>query len=452
MDDINTEFDNLSGLSDVKDFDQSNDPEVSIFDIPVVYQEFDHIENEIDNSAHKLNELDSYATRLQDAQVVRRDDVLALESIIGELKALPHINSYTDEYSFVNYQVTQESVFGKIREVVGSTLKWVWEFILKSLEFVTKHLKALFHPVKYKNTPKERTKTKHKQAKAQEATQKVTQVVKQKTQQATPEANTQRVNRINKKLRDLLYPAFTELEVLSQGGDINPDLLIDEMCEQRFAAFYTTFFKAIYENDFVLSDFIKLYGGMLNNDVTHLARRTEGFEQNDLTAPLSEAYIPHYTRAPEQLKVYLEKYAGSELPQGQIKDDAREFRTLATIAHATASDMVSIKLTHDLPEPRTLLKLDLDWLAILDSVTMKTVDNIESNYARLKKIKAKAYVKYPDVHPDNKASVTDLYNDWLVLNKAMLTSSLFLARLNAISKNYSTLMDYIIGASVILTE
>lgn len=452
MDDISTEFDNLTGLSDAKDFEQSNDPEVSIFDVPMVYQEFDHIENEIDNSGHKLNELGTYADRLQEARVVRRDDVLALESIIGDLQALPHINSYTEEYSFVNYRVTQESVFGKVREVVGNVLKWVWEFILKSLEFVYKHLKGLFNPVKYKNTPKERTKTKRKQEKAQEATQKVSQVVKQKTQQATPEVNTQRIDRINKKLRALLYPAFTELEVLSQGGDINPDLLIDEMCEQRFAAFYTTFFKAIYENDYVLSDFIKLYSNMVNNDVTHLSRRTEGFEQNDMTQPLSEAYIPHYTAAPEQLKAYLQKYASGELPQGQVKDESREFRTLATIAHTTATNMVSIKLTHNLPEPRTLLKLDLDWLAVLDTVTMKTVDNIESNYSRLKKLKAKANVRYPDVHPDNKASVTDLYNDWLVLNKAMLTSSVFLARLNAISKNYSTLMDYIIGVSVILTE
>lgn len=471
MDDINTEFDNLTGLSAVKDFDQGQDEAVSVFDVPQIYQEFDHVENEIDKTEQTFNEVKAYSDKLTSAQVIRRDDVLALESIISDLSALPHVNSYTAEYSIVNYKITQESVFSKLKKVTGDILKAVWEFILKGLEYVFNHLKNLFNPKKYKNNPKDRERVIVEQNKAKEAAQRASDAVKKRRSDDTTKANTtsttsgpvstpldannpttdntlsdkekERIVKLNRDLRSLLYPAFGELAVLSQGGDINPELLIDEMCEQRFAMFYTTFFKAMYEKDHVVADFLRLYTRVMNNDVGVLSGRTEGFLSNDLTKPLSEKYISHYNEAPEQLKEFVKKYGGNNVPAGEVKDPSKEFRAYVILAHTVSSNMVSIRDTHTLPEPRALLNMDLGWLSILDGVTDKTLKSIDENYKNLKKIKSKSNVRYPDIDPSNKASVTLLYNDWLVLNRAMMTTSLYLARINAITNNYLTLMKYI---------
>lgn len=453
MDDINTEFDDMTEISDVKDFEQSQNEPLSVFDVPMMYQEFDIIEHDIGNKEQKLNEITAYSDRFNNTRVVRRDDVLALESIVGDLGNLPHINSYTDDYSLVNYAITQESIFGKIREVMGDVLKSVWEFIMNTLETITTHFKSLFKSTKYRNTPKGREATVNSQEKAQTAIKKMTSpAMTEKRDSRTDDQNKQRVTRINKELRSLLYPAFTELTVLSRGGDIHPDLLIDEMCEQRFKGFYTTFFKALYENDYVLTDFMTLYSTMMNRDVDTLARRTEAFQSVDLTTPLAEPYESHYTAAPEQVKEFVLKFDAKSQVTGVVKDAKSEFRTYATIAHTTAQDIVNIAVSHELPEPRTLLGLNLESLAILDSVSMKTITAIEAQFKNMKKLKAKSGGRYPDVDPANKPSVTALYHDWLILNKAMLTTGIFLARLNSISNNYRTLMNYIIGVADILTD
>ena len=447
MTDITTEFDNLSSvMGDVKDFDQSKEEGLNLFDVPAAYQEFDEIENQIDTDNQVFEEINLYSNRLRQSQVVRRDDVLALESIAGSLESLPHINSYTQEYSLVNYTVTQESVFARLREVTGDILKGIWTFILNSLKHIYDHVKGLFISKAYSNPTKFREEVKKTQTDAQNAVGKVGDISNDKFE------DKQRENRINAKLRSLLYPAFSELKVLSRGGNINVDLLIDEMCEQRFKHFYTTFFKAIYEKDYIVPDFLRLYTKMMNDDVDVLTRRTQDFHAMDLTKPLSDQYAPQYTVAPEQIKEFVKAYGAAHKPPGEVIDQDKEFKIMASIAYAAARDMVNIRVTHDLPEPRTILNLDLDSLAILDVVTVKTVENIDKNYKQLRKVKSEASAKYSNIAPENKPSVNSIYSDWLILNRAMMTTTLFLTRINSITKNYKTLMDYIIKVVDIVTE
>lgn len=464
MSDITTEFDNLSSvMGDVKDFDQSKEEGLNLFDVPAAYQEFDEIENQISADSQIFDEISLYSDRLRQSQVVRRDDVLALESIAGSLESLPHINSYTQEYSMVNYTVTQESVFGRLREVTGDILKGVWSFILNSLKYVYDHIKGLFISKAYSDPKKFREEVKKTQTKAQESVKKAkgktvdtsdisTSTTPDTSTSSNDKVDTQRVNRINAKLRSLLYPAFSELKVLSRGGNINIDLLIDEMCEQRFKHFYTTFFKAIYEKDYIVSDFLRLYTKMMNDDVSLLARRTQDFHVMDLSMPLSEQYIAQYTEAPEQVKEFVKAYGAAHKPPGNIVDPTKEFKALASIAYAASRDMVNIKITHDLPESRTILNLDLESLAMLDVVTVQTVENIDKNYKQLRKVKSEASAKYSNIDPENKPSVNSIYSDWLILNKAMMTTTIFLTRINSITKNYKTLMDYIIKVIDIATE
>ena len=447
MTDITTEFDNLSSvMGDVKDFDQSKEEGLNLFDVPAAYQEFDEIENQIDTDNQVFEEINLYSNRLRQSQVVRRDDVLALESIAGSLESLPHINSYTQEYSLVNYTVTQESVFARLREVTGDILKGIWTFILNSLKYIYDHVKGLFISKAYSNPTKFREEVKKTQTDAQNAVGKVGDISNDKFE------DKQRENRINAKLRSLLYPAFSELKVLSRGGNINVDLLIDEMCEQRFKHFYTTFFKAIYEKDYIVPDFLRLYTKMMNDDVDVLTRRTQDFHAMDLSKPLSDQYAPQYTVAPEQIKEFVKAYGAAHKPPGEVIDQDKEFKIMASIAYAAARDMVNIRVTHDLPEPRTILNLDLDSLAILDVVTVKTVENIDKNYKQLRKVKSEASAKYSNIAPENKPNVNSIYSDWLILNRAMMTTTLFLTRINSITKNYKTLMDYIIKVVDIVTE
>ena len=447
MTDITTEFDNLSSvMGDVKDFDQSKEEGLNLFDVPAAYQEFDEIENQIDTDNQVFEEINLYSNRLRQSQVVRRDDVLALESIAGSLESLPHINSYTQEYSLVNYTVTQESVFARLREVTGDILKGIWTFILNSLKYIYDHVKGLFISKAYSNPTKFREEVKKTQTDAQNAVGKVGGISNDQFE------DKQRENRINAKLRSLLYPAFSELKVLSRGGNINVDLLIDEMCEQRFKHFYTTFFKAIYEKDYIVPDFLRLYTKMMNDDVDVLTRRTQDFHAMDLSKPLSDQYAPQYTVAPEQIKEFVKAYGAAHKPPGEVIDQDKEFKIMASIAYAAARDMVNIRVTHDLPEPRTILNLDLDSLAILDVVTVKTVENIDKNYKQLRKVKSEASAKYSNIAPENKPNVNSIYSDWLILNRAMMTTTLFLTRINSITKNYKTLMDYIIKVVDIVTE
>ena len=447
MTDITTEFDNLSSvMGDVKDFDQSKEEGLNLFDVPAAYQEFDEIENQIDTDNQVFEEINLYSNRLRQSQVVRRDDVLALESIAGSLESLPHINSYTQEYSLVNYTVTQESVFARLHEVTGDILKGIWTFILNSLKYIYDHVKGLFISKVYSNPTKFREVVKKTQTDAQNAVGKVGGISNDQFE------DKQRENRINAKLRSLLYPAFSELKVLSRGGNINVDLLIDEMCEQRFKHFYTTFFKAIYEKDYIVPDFLRLYTKMMNDDVDVLTRRTQDFHAMDLSKPLSDQYAPQYTVAPEQIKEFVKAYGAAHKPPGEVIDQDKEFKIMASIAYASARDMVNIRVTHDLPEPRTILNLDLDSLAILDVVTVKTVENIDKNYKQLRKVKSEASAKYSNIAPENKPNVNSIYSDWLILNRAMMTTTLFLTRINSITKNYKTLMDYIIKVVDIVTE
>lgn len=449
MNEINTEFDNLSGLNDAKVFDQSHDSDPSIFDVPQAFQEFDTIEHEISRGEETLHEVSLFSDRLNHARVVRREDAIALESIVGELNSLPHIYSYTEDYSLVNYTITQESVFGKIKEVVGGILSAVWNFIITTLSSISSHIKGLFKKNKYSASPaaqkqviatQEKVNTKPAQVKVEQ--QKV-------VQKSSSEDLTKRNDRINKELRTLLYPQFSELTTLSRGGTISVDLLIKEMCDYRFKAFYSVFFDAMYTKDNTLLDYGILNSNLMNNDLDPLAQATSDFVDQDLTTPATSEYMVRYSQAPEQLKAYVKKFGASRLPQGTVVDQTIEFKAYATIAYDVTRDITSIARLVDLPDSTVLLMMDLKWLFDLDKVGDRILTAIDDNFKKLKKLKIDSD---KTIDPSNKDSIKRLYNDWFIMNKTMIINTMFITRMNNIVKNYETLMNFILASMDIIDK
>ena len=450
MNEINTEFDNLSVLNDAKVFDQSHDSDPSIFDVPQAFQEFDIIEHEISRGEETLNEVSLFSDRLNHARVVRREDAVALESIVGELNTLPHLYSYTEDYSLVNYTVTQESIFGKIKEVVGGILSAVWNFIITTLSSISAHVKGLFKKNKYSQSPSAQKQAVDKQAKLHTKT---AEAKAQQTSSATAPVSrvdpSKRIERINKELRSLLYPQFSELTTLSRGGEISIDLLIKDMCEYRFKAFYSVFFDAMFNKDNVLLDYGNLNSNLMINDLDPLSQATSDFVGQDLTIPIATTYAVRYAQAPEQLKAYVQKFGATRLPQGNIVDPANEFKGYTAIAYDVTRDITSIARTVELSDPTAILHMELQWLFDLDKVGNKVLVSIDDNFKKLKKLKVDSD---KTIDPSNKDNIKKLYNDWFIMNKTMVINTMFVTRMNNIVKNYETLMDYIISATDIINK
>ena len=450
MNEINTEFDNLSGLNDAKVFDQSHDSDPSIFDVPQAFQEFDTIEHEISRGEETLHEVSLFSDRLNHARVVRREDAIALESIVGELNSLPHIYSYTEDYSLVNYTITQESIFGKIKEVIGGILSAVWNFIITTLSSISAHIKSLFNKNKYSESPKAQKQAVFTQEKMHTKTAEAKAQQRRFSEAPPPRVDiSKRTDRINKELRSLLYPQFSELTTLSRGGDISVDLLIKEMCEYRFKPFYTVFFDSMFNKDNVLLDYGNLNSNLMNNDLDTLAQSTSDFVGQDLTTPTATAYTIRYSQAPEQLKAYVQKFGATRLPQGNVADPSNEFKAYATIAYDVTRDITSIARLVDLPDPTVILHMDLQWLFDLDKVGNRILTSIDDNFKKLKKLKIDSD---KTIDPSNRDNIKRLYNDWFVINKTMIISTMFVTRMNNIVKNYETLMNYIISVTAIINK
>lgn len=449
MNEIHTEFDNLSGLNDAKVFDQSHDADPSIFDVPQAFQEFDTIESEITRNEETLNEVSLFSDRLSQARVVRREDAIALESIVGELNDLPNLYSYTEDYSLVNYNITQEAIFSKIKEVIGGILSAVWNFIITTLSSISDHVKSLFKKNKYSDSTSAQKNVIEIQKKVNDKPQQV------KAKQQTVANNTsqddmaKRNDRVNKALRSLLYPQFSELTTLSRGGSISIDLLMKEMCDYRFKPFYTVFFHAMFTKDNALLEYGVMNSNLMNNELDPLSLATSDFVSQDLTTPITEQYTTRYKQAPEQLKNYVNKFGASRTPRGSIANVDNEFRALSTIAHDVTRDIMSIANVVDLADSTTLLMMDLEWLFDLDKVSNKTLSSIDDNFKKLKKLKISAD---KNIDPSNKDNIKKLYNDWFVMNKAMIINTMFVSRMNNIVKNYETLMVFILKAIDIIEQ
>lgn len=445
MNEIHTEFDNLSGLNDAKVFDQSHDADPSIFDVPQAFQEFDAIESEINRNEETLNEVSLFSDRLNQARVVRREDAIALESIIGELNDLPNIYSYTEDYSLVNYNITQEAIFNKVKEVISNMLSSVWKFILTTMSNLTKHVKSLFDKNKYANSPVAQKTVIKTQSLAVDKLDNKTQG--NPSGLSSKEIDERNV-RINKQLRDLLYPAFSELTTLSNGGAISGDLLVREMCDYRFKPFYTVFLNAMFNKDNTLLDFSRFCTTLMSNDVDPLVLATTDVVSNDMSQPVAVDYAIRYGDAPEQLKTYVKQYSGILMRGGNTAID-NEFRRLSIHAESVTRNIMSLNSLVDLPDSTVLLQLDLSWLFTITTVDRKILNTIDSNFNKLKKMKIDAD---RHIHPSNRDNIRRMYSDWLIMNKIMIINSLFVSRMDKIVRNYETLMDYIVKAMTIIEQ
>lgn len=440
MTNISNTFDNLSGLSDVKNFDQSQERELGLLEVPQAYQEFDEIENEINNGEHSLSEISTFAERLTDAQVVRRDDVLALESLVGELESLPHINSYTQDYSLVNYQITQESAISTVAKFVAKIAKQIWEFIMKTFEFIKDYIMGLFRKKSY-TTDKPKQNTVMKQITV------VDELVKNSQEKVKAKVktfdNTQvatRNVRINKELRKLLYPRFNELTVLSRGGSINAELLIDEMCEHRMMPFYSTFLSGVYDRDLTLKSIVTLYVRSINTNLDILSTSTAEKFTSDLTVAPDNPYTRLFTISPEQVNEYVRKYGVVEQRADRIRNPDDQFKVMASDAYITTRDIVSIATTHPLPTPRVLLQLDFSWLGnLFDDITANLSSDMKMSYDTVKRSYRHLQSDFDNIHPDAKRDVDAIYSDWIVMNKMILTLAMFRSRVDSIWSNADNL-------------
>lgn len=444
MTDINTVFDNQTSISGAKDFEQSKEKELGIFDVPLAYQEYDEIQSEIDSDEHSLSEVTSFAKQFDDARVVRRDDIVALESIVGHLESLPHRSSYTEEYSLVNYQITQENIFVTVTRMAGKIVKKIWEFIVNTLESVRRFILELFNKDHYASD-------KATQAKIIKQVEQV--AVKVETSQATVQANVQklddaqvkaRIVRINKDLRSLLYPKFKELGVLSRGGDIDANMLIDEMCEQRLKPFYTSFLKGVYEKDDNLKNLVNLYLRSVTGEIELLSNRTSEIFKGDLTQPPENPYVRVFTTVPEQVVDYIKAFGQLTVDPARIFNLDDQYKVMSGEAYQIAKASASIANTFDLPEPRTLMKLDLNWLGdLFDNPAGTTSSELKLKFETAKKSYRKIQVNFNDIDPEAKDAVNGVYADWITINKMILTLAALQARISGIMKNVSSMTDIV---------
>lgn len=446
---INTEFDNLNDVSDVKDFDQSQVKEPNILETPDVYQEFDEIEHEVNRQTHAVNEVSLFTEKLTDAQVVRRDDVLALESLVGELESLPHINSYTLDLSLVNYQVTQESAVGAVVKFVVKLAKQIMQYIVTAFNFIKTQAANMLRRSSYVDDTAKQEDVKENVKKADTKVKDAPGKADAVKTNSTDVKNAARIVKINKDLRKLLYPKFTELGSLSLGGDINVNLLVDEMCIQRLKPFYSTFFKSVYERDIVLKNILSFLTRRVNSDFALIVTRTEELFKLDITQPPPIRYTKLYDDVPEQLIEFITHYnTGLNLSNGSND----HYGDAVTVAHNIARSITSIAVTHELPEPRAILKIDLDWLSDLFDDNLNIVSNdIQSKFDSMKKSFKILEKNTASLHPAIQKDIMTLYSDWITINKMVTVITVFRARADAIYQNIDILTNLIIDVTDIIT-
>lgn len=451
MTNINTEFENQTSISGAKDFEQSKERDMNILEVPLAYQEFDEIQSEIHNDEHSLSEVSNFASQFADAKVVRQDDIVALESLVGKLEALPHRNSYTQEYSVVNYQITQENIFVTVTRMAGKIVKKIWEFIVNTLEMAKRFIVELFNKDYYASD---------KATQAKIVKQVATVTTKVDASQAVVVANTQklddkqaaaRIVKINKDLRTLLYPKFSELGVLSRGGDINAVMLVDEMCEQRLKPFYSAFLKGVYEKDINLKNFIMLYLRSVTGQIELLSTRTTEIFKADLTQPPASPYVRVFTEVPEQVLEFIKSYGQLTVDPARIFNISDQYKVMAGEAYNTARASTSIANTFDLPEPRALMKLDLDWLSdLFTDPAGGTANELKLKFESAKKNYRSIQVNFDNIDPAAKAAVDDVYADWITINKMILTLAVLRTRISSIMKNVSSMADLMLKVVAII--
>lgn len=450
MQDINTQFDSLTSVSDAKNFEQSQEQELGTLDVPDIYQEFETVEHEIDRSHQSTSEIALFSERLQSAKVVRREDVYAFESLAGKNDNLPHINSYTMDYSLVNYQITQESVFAAVGKFVKNLAKMIWKYITVAYDFVKTKLGSAFSKLKYVDDSAKQNEVK-KDVKTAETKVDVTPTtVEAKASQMTDTQRAARIVGINKQLRGLLYPKFTEIGVLSLGGEINVNLLVDEMCQQRLKPFYSTFFKAVYEKDLVLKNTVTFLTRRINSDFVLLVNRTTALFGQDISQSPTQPYVKLYQDIPEQLNDFINHFS-TERHGRQSGNDV--YKEKMTDAYELARSITSISVTHALPEPRTILKLDLEWLGELFCENITTLGkDIQSQFADMSKNYKIIERNSDNIHPDVQSDMMALYSDWIVINKMATMLAVFRIRTDSIYQNIDLLSNLIIEATDIITK
>lgn len=453
MTDINNEFDNLTGLSDVKNFDQSQVEELNKLNVPQAYQEFNEIEHELNRGQHSLSEITTFAEQFTEAKVVKRDDVLALESLIGDLSTLPHLNSYTEEYSLVNYQVTQESVYATVVKYAKKAMKAIYDFIMKTIEYISENMFRILGIANYTNdTSSQDVVTGHLTELSQlieDSTGKITDSLSKLNE----EQIAIREVRINKELRALLYPRFNELGVLSRGGNINVGLLIDEMCEQRFKPFYNTLFKAVHERDKDLKDLISLYTRTVQSKLLTLAINTTKVWESDHTKEPDFTYSRSYAEAAEEQINFLANFNTGSVRAAQVNDSQDEFKVLASAVFETVTEMTDIRNTHDLPSPRVLLDMDMYYLtALFDSGVHSTNREVENSFKDVKRAYRVKQSDRENIHPLANDNINNIYADWISVNRMVLTTVLLTKRINALWSNISNMTDISIKAIDIITQ
>lgn len=431
-------FENQTRVNAAKDFDQSKEKEIGILEVPLAYQEFDEIEHEIKIGENSLSEVTSFAEQFNDAKVVRRDDVIALESLVGKLENLPHLNSYTLDYSLVNYQITQENIFVAVGEMAVKVLRAIWKFIVNAFETSRKFIFELFNKDYYASD----IETQDNIVKTIDVTTKAVvgskDTVDAKTAKLTDEQIKIRIVRINKDLRALLYTKsrFTEIGVLSRGGDINVDALIDEMCEQRLKPFYTAFIRAAYEKDDDLRNLIKTYLNTIATELEVLNLRTTEIFEGDLSQPPANKYDRRFTKVPDEVTAFITKFGQLSVAPDRIHNPDDQYKVFATEAYHVSVAAATIANTYDLPEPRTILKLPVEWMGeLFTDPSLDITQSLKLQFATVKNSYKSIRIDINNIHPEAKNAVNAVYADWITINRMIMTLGVIRTRISAIMKN-----------------
>lgn len=424
MNGILNEFEDISETSDAKKFEQSQEREKNILEVPVAYQEFDKIEHELDGHVQSLNEVGIFASQLENYRTVSQGDALALESMCGDAIVLPNIKSYTQEASYVNYRATLESVWSTIKDFSVKVAKSMWAFILKTIEYLTSKFAEWLGLEEYNTNDVAQSRTETKVQDIKKATENYDNVVTVKVEKLNADKRDKRNVRINKELRELLYPKYTELAILSLGGEINGQLLIDEICEQRLKPKFTTTWKLILEKDESLKALIHAYDHIVSQTVWQVSFNSKEALEGDLNDPPPN--IPTgqvFDVVPDALIDFSQEHTTYRTQPSQVYQKAERYKVITSEIMNMSKEMCSKNLIHPLPQPRTILDFDIDWLSGLhlqsDNDWLKS---LVKEYKEFKNIYRKQEPLMKNYHPDRQTALKMAYNDWTVINRMIMTT------------------------------
>lgn len=464
--DINYMFDDLSGISEVKNFEQSQPKPVSIFDSPESFQEFDEIEHEIRNTQHSITEMQHFHDVLEEKKAVSQQDRIALESILSDVEELPMVAAYTRLDSRVNLTVTQESILGNVKKGLAWIAKKLWEFIVKCGElirsiFFDNIFQDNYTTGKKSSQNRDRAEKKAKQAQKKYEEVKDVQIPVEEEphdelSQAIIDAQNQRHERedlnakgvvVRSELKRMLYGGdgkfvrkpYKTLYSLEGKRPIFFTELMYEMYQQRIGPFYTELWYAISHQDVNIAGILWHTREMFTNHSQELIDRSLAVIGKSNTQIDPQNFESLFVDVPERVMRFNEKYSAYKQPN-RDKDRDEYFNPYAEAIKDSlfiTNTITDLRSVRELDVPVNGVLFDTTWVGdLFDPVDVVGIKHLQDEFEKFDKAAGKIDLGKADLDDDQIRVLKIIKNDWNIVMNAIFIYTKINNSINALWANY----------------